>query len=40
MTGAELLTLSSRELEHYCGIAEGKRLDEEITRFRNSPSVG
>ncbi|XP_043465310.1 epidermal growth factor receptor kinase substrate 8-like isoform X3 [Leptopilina heterotoma] len=38
MTGAELLTLSSRELEHYCGIAEGKRLDEELTCFRNSPS--
>ena len=39
MTGSELFTLTSRDLEHYFGIVEGKRLDDELIRSRNASSV-
>lgn len=38
MTGVELFTLSSRDLEHYCGV-EWKKLNEELTRSRIASSV-
>ena len=38
MTGAELFSLSRRDLEHYCGV-EWRKLNEELTRSRNASSV-
>ncbi|XP_012264642.2 epidermal growth factor receptor kinase substrate 8-like [Athalia rosae] len=36
MAGAELFSLSKRQLEQYCGPTEGKRLEEQIILSRNA----
>ncbi|XP_063981568.1 epidermal growth factor receptor kinase substrate 8-like protein 1 isoform X2 [Diachasmimorpha longicaudata] len=36
MTGADLFSLTRRQLEQYCGPVDGKRLDSQITLSRNA----
>ncbi|CAD6244137.1 GSCOCG00013264001-RA-CDS [Cotesia congregata] len=39
MTGSELFSLTKRQLEQYCGLVEGRRLDGQLTLSRNASGV-
>ncbi|XP_074098578.1 epidermal growth factor receptor kinase substrate 8 isoform X2 [Cotesia typhae] len=36
MTGSELFSLTKKQLEQYCGLVEGRRLDGQLTLSRNA----
>lgn len=36
MDGTDLFNLTKRQLEHHCGLAEGRRLNGQITLSRNA----
>lgn len=39
MCGADLFSLTKRQLEQYCGPVDGRRLDGHITLSRNASGV-
>lgn len=39
MTGSEVMELTRRQLEQYCGVAEGGKLYDEIELAKNESEV-